>query len=257
MNRLSKILLFLFLILIISSKQNFSQINNPKDKNFLHGINLGFRFGKSITSNSHLTILQKLNFTNIRFNNVKFEDESFKPPIYYAVNLGYYIPNTILGFELEFIHSKVYAQTDKVVNTNGYWRNEYINGEVILGDYIQSFSISHGLNFLFLNILFQHNLLRRDNNNSQQKQKLRLINKLGLGFLIPHMESEKEISKYETNGPSLHLSLCIKYNLYKIIFLNGEYKFTIARITGGSFVDGSVSTTFLSHHFVLGFDLEF
>lgn len=260
MNRLINTLLILLVFFFTSSQRTFAQINPNEERNFPEGIYLGFNFGKSITQNSYLFILQNSRYTDIRFSKIKFKDDSFKPPFYYDVSLGFYIPKTILGFEVEFIHSKVYAQTDKVVNANGYWNGKYINGEVILGDYIQSFSISHGLNFLFLNILFQHNLLENDNNDLQQKSKLRLINKLGFGFLINHIENkiqDDEISKYETDGPALQFSSGIKYNLYKIIFLNGEYKFTVARISGASFVDGSVSTTLLSHHFVFGFSLEF
>lgn len=259
MNRLSNTLLFFLIFFFTSSQRTFTQINPNEERNFLKRIYLGFNLGKSMTQNSYLSILQNSRYSDNRFSKIKFKDESFKPPLYYDINIGFYIPKTILGFEFEFIHSKVYAQTDKVVNANGYWNGEYINGEVILGDYIQSFSISHGLNFLFLNILLQHNLLENDNNDLQQKSKLKLINKLGFGFLINHIENkiqDDEISKYETNGPALQLGLELKYNLYKIIFLNGEYKFTLARISAASFVDGSVSTTLLSHHFVFGLGLE-
>src|SRR4051794_1860978 len=110
---------------------------------------LAFYAGKSFTQDTSLTLRQPAQNTNLTFHGVSYNDSSFKDPIYYGLRATHFFKaRPYLGVALDFFHYKVYAQTDKEVHATGTENGVPVDRDQLLGDTIQHFSISHGVNFL-------------------------------------------------------------------------------------------------------------
>ena len=63
-----------------------------------------------------------------------------------------------IGFEAELIHLKVYADTAAPVSVRGRILDAPVDRTMRLGDVVERFSISHGLNLLFGNLVLRRPL---------------------------------------------------------------------------------------------------
>ncbi len=94
--------------------------------------------------------------TDAVFGGVSWRDESFTPPLYYGVKVGGYLRSRPRwGLELDFTHYKVYARTERTVPVTGTWDGAPVDGSARLGERVQAFSISNGVNTLALNVLYR------------------------------------------------------------------------------------------------------
>ncbi|MBW3624788.1 MAG: outer membrane beta-barrel protein [Armatimonadetes bacterium] len=113
-------------------------------------------FGGSRTQDSDLRVVQPSTNTDATFQNVSWGAQNFESPPYYGLKLGGYSeksPNW--GVELDFVHYKVYAKVDEVVPVSGTWNGAPVAGSERLGNRVQRFDISHGVNTLALVLLYR------------------------------------------------------------------------------------------------------
>jgi hypothetical protein len=143
--------------------------------------------GKSFTRDTYLTLSQPGKNTRLTFEGVSYGDESFEMPPYYGIRVVHFpgwSPN--LGLAVDFVHFKVYANERGVVRAHGTENGLPVDRFQVLGDTISRFSISHGVNYLTLNLLGRLSLLAGD---SYPAGRLQPYGGVGFGPTILHPES--------------------------------------------------------------------
>src|SRR5438067_4172667 len=112
--------------------------------------NLSLYIGKSFTDDSDLRLRQP-NSTQLTFHGVSWSDHSFEMPIYYGGRVTHFFKSQPdWGVALDFFHYKVYSDTNAVLPVTGTRGGAPVGGSERLGDTIQKFNISHGVNYLTL-----------------------------------------------------------------------------------------------------------
>lgn len=207
--------------------------------------------GIAHTASAPISISQPPSGTSITLSNVNFEGRSLAAPVYYGYRITYFPSrHAIVGVEAEMIHLKVYAETDAVVRVAGVHRNNSAVGTIRLTDVVQQFSISHGLNLMFANVVARRTLLRQ----RDAEPRVQVIVRLGAGPTLPHPESTVDgVSHdgYELGALAVQLSAGAEWRMYRRVAAATEYKFTRTR-QSVSIAGGNARGLFTSHHLVFG-----
>ena len=113
-------------------------------------------FGTSKTENSNLRIQQPSTNTDVTFHGVSWDPKSFESPPYYGYRIGFWSEKSPKwGVEMDMTHYKVYARVDRTVPVTGTVNGVPVTGTDVLGNTVQRFEISHGVNTLSLNLLYR------------------------------------------------------------------------------------------------------
>ncbi len=212
--------------------------------------------GKSFTSKSDLRITQPSRQNDLLFHSVKYSDASFETPFYYGLRISYFPPcSPYLGLETEFIHAKIYTDAGQSVYVSGTRKGEPVNSTIKLGELIQGFSISHGMNFLFFNLVGRVGIVI-----NKRSDKLGLYGRAGIGPQIPHSESVIEgenRAQYELHGPAYQIAAGLEVNIWKKLDLLIEYKYTFTEVKGIKIPHGSAETRLKTSHLVFGVGSKF
>src|SRR5262249_31982159 len=132
-----------------------------KSENHRGGWVIGGFLGASRTASSPLTISQPSLGNNLTFRDVQLRSESFKGPLYYGLRGGHFLPRMPwIGLEAEFIHFKVFSNPQQTVHATGVYHGAPINRDLPLGQIVQLYSISHGVNLLLLNLVARYRIGR-------------------------------------------------------------------------------------------------
>jgi opacity protein-like surface antigen len=214
--------------------------------------------GKASTSNADLKVEQPSRQNDLLFHNVEYTDRSFHTPLYYGLRGGYFVsPHSNFGFEVEFVHAKLYSNSQQEVYVSGIREGESIDSTVRLGEIVQNFSMSHGLNFLFFNLVGRLGFFR---NKDNQTDKVGLYSRLGIGPLIPHTESvidRERKEQYEFHGPAYQLAAGIEINILEKLLLLLEYKFTYVSVKNAKVAYGHAENDIRTRHLVFGVGRKF
>jgi hypothetical protein len=132
---------------------------------------LAIAIGLSFTRPSDLTIDQPKDGNHAVFKNVRWAGQSFVSPLYYVVRIGKG------DVALDFTHYKILAATHESVPVSGTWNGQPVNETAPLGDRVQHFEVSHGVNSFGI-VGIAHNPLHRG-----------LYIGGGPVFFLPHSES--------------------------------------------------------------------
>jgi len=213
--------------------------------------------GGARTNNSSLRISQPSVGTELTFRDVDFEGRSFNPPLYYGLRGGYILPQaSFIGVEAEFIHLKVYANTQRQVQAAGTLRGAPLNGQIRLGQVVQQYSVSHGVNLLLFNVAGRY---RMDSDRYNPKGRFIFTGRTGIGPTIPHTESTiegVEQQQYELGSMAWQTAGSAEVRLWRGLYFLGEYKFTRTRQRGKVF-SGEAETLLRTQHGVFGLSYYF
>src|SRR5918992_1585911 len=157
MGRYAK-LIFLTVLILDSTTRGLAQTDQnsgtPEDAG---GWVVAAYVGGARTAASPLTVSQPALGNSLIFEGVRFQSRSFDPPLYYGFRGGYFLRRMpSLGVEAEFIHLKVYSNPQQRVRVTGLRRGLSVAGELPLGEIVQQYSISHGVNLLLFNVAARH-----------------------------------------------------------------------------------------------------
>ena len=217
---------------------------------------IGGYLGAARTISSALSVAQPTAGTDVTFASVDYDGESFTPPVYYGYRIGYFLPQVPwLGVEAEFIHLKAYARTDALTRASGRDRGMPVDRDVPIRDILESFSISHGLNFALVNVVARRPLGGR----AGAAARVALLGRLGIGPTIPHAESQiGGISRegYEIGAPGLHLAGGVEVRMWRELAAMTEYKLTRTD-QNVAIHEGQAHGRFTSHHGVFGLAWHF
>jgi len=196
------------------------------------------------THRSDLTIRQPDAGTNVRFRDVEFSSESLESPVYYGYRVGRGLRGRFLFLEGEFIHAKAYARLDGEPTGTGTLRGQRVEGARI-GDLVQHFAISHGLNFILVNVVVRKPLAAT---------RVGLAARVGLGPMRPHGETEvdgRRVDGYQWAGVGAQVAGGLEVRLWRGLHGLLEYKLTSARPRIAVYA-GDATVTTLSHHLAVG-----
>ena len=212
--------------------------------------------GKAATRPSNVTIDQSGRQTQLEIGRVTYRDESFEPPWYYIYRIGW-IPNSHawIGVEAELVHTKVIADTRRAVPIRGTLRGASVDGTVPLSSLFQRLEMSHGLNFVFANVVFRRDL-RPDPRGGR---RLGVVLRVGAGPTLPHAESASdgiEREQYESGGLGSQVGGGLELPVWRGFDLLGEYKFswTTSHI---DIVGGTATIPARTHHVAGGLGYRF
>ncbi|HYG80625.1 MAG TPA: hypothetical protein VD861_09575 [Pyrinomonadaceae bacterium] len=213
--------------------------------------------GGARTSSSPLSISQPSLSNELTFEDVRFRSRSFEPPLYYGLRGGYFIPRlSFLGVEAEFIHLKVFSDPRQRVRASGVRGGAPLNRELELGEVVQQYSISHGVNLLLFNVAARRGVGRTTNSPAG---RLIFTGRAGLGPTLPHTESRVEglgQEQYEVGRLAWQVAGSAEIKLWRGLHALGEYKFTRTR-QEGKIASGTAASLLRTHHGVFGLSYHF
>jgi len=196
--------------------------------------------------------------TDLKFQGVSWDSQSFQEPLYYGAKLGYWFssaPNW--GTSLEFTHAKMIADLDQMVNVSGVRAGTAVNGPEPLSDTFQHLEFTHGYNLLTLNV--QHRWFLGQPQGRSFWSRLQPYVGTGAGAAIPHAEvtaGNATVSEYQAAGFVWQGFAGLNVDVVKHVSVFGEYKATYADMTVDFPAGGSVQIDPWSHHLVFGITIS-
>jgi hypothetical protein len=189
----------------------------------------------------------------VEFDSVRFSAEPFKAPQYYGWRLGrMFATGRRLGVELEFIHLKVISETSQEYAARGHVGTTNVAGLVRMDSIVQRYSMTHGLNFVLINLVARRPL----------SDRIALTARLGGGGTLPHAEATVlgvSHQRYEYAGLGAHGSAGIDVSLRGRLSLLAEYKLSAARpkitVADPSRGGSAGHMRALTHHVAFGFGI--
>lgn len=284
-------ILCLFLVLIFAScavrRTIPGTVTQPPTRTYIE-----YSRGKSFPTRSDISLKYYNNY-NYRFHGVYLEDESFFPddsilpnaffsPLfdlrfgdaldaftepYYSIRLIHFLKkNPRLGIGLELIHLKVFLMDkEQSVRMTGVYDGVPVDGRVRIGDYLDLFNVSHGVNHVSL--LFNYRWLLAKTPRVPDG-RLQPFASFSLGPAVPHLELDlKKADKIEKKAYSyqwgwgnwgMGMGLGLRYKPNRRVGFYLEYKFTYSYLHDMYFDDdltARVMMNFFTHHLQWGISI--
>ena len=213
--------------------------------------------GVALTQDDDLR-LQQSGGTDLTFHGVSYRGRDFASPPYYGGRLAYFPgERSHWGFGAEFFHAKMYLETGKTVHVIGTRAGAPVDAAERIDNTIESFNISHGLNFLMAEAIYRWFPAER---GKEFLGRFQPYIGAGIGAVIPHVETTiggLHFEQYEWRGPGVQGFAGTNFDLLKHLSLFVEYKFTYANLDKLDIPGGSIEIMPLSHHFVGGISISF
>jgi lipid A oxidase len=220
-------------------------------------VELSIFTGVALTQDNDLQ-LQQTGGTDLTFHGVSFDGRDFSSPPYYGLR-GLWFPSedSHWGFGAEFFHMKMYANTGDTVSVTGRRDGVGVNDDEPIDNTIESFSLSHGLNYALGDIVYRWFPGQRGEDFLGHLQPYAGV---GLGLAIPHVESNVGGTfheEYQVHGPGVQALAGMNVVLTRHWGLMFEYKFTYSNLGSLDIPGGSIEVTPLTHHLVTGLTFSF
>jgi hypothetical protein len=215
-------------------------------------------FGHSSTQSSDLEISQAATDSDAVFEGVHWDANSFEDPLYYGARLTHYLETRQdWGIALDFVHYKIYARTADSIRVRGRWNGAPTDEVAPMQARVQSYSISHGVNFLGALGLYRGARLE-----SAPYPRGRLQPYLGIGpvYYIIHPENRVNdmfAEGYETSGWGWQALAGLRFALTTHIDLFGEAKYDHGRAMTSVAGEGRSETSLDTLHAVVGVGFTF
>jgi hypothetical protein len=201
--------------------------------------------GGAHTHSARVSIDQPARGRSVTFDDVEFAGESLKSPQYYGWRFGRLLgADRRFGAELEFIHLKAIAKTDRTYPMAGSVAGS-APAPGPMSTIVQRYAMSHGLNFLVINFVSRTPI---------GEGPLAVVLRSGIGPTLPHAETTiggEAREQYEYAGLGTQTSAGLEIGIHRFLSAVVDYKFTFAR-PSITVVDGTARTTSATHHLAVG-----
>ncbi len=189
--------------------------------------------------------------TDLTYEDISWTSRSLELPLYYGVRLTHHFGSRPdWGVMLDFFHDKSYAETQRAVPVKGTRAGEPVDGREPLGATVQDFNMSHGTNYLTVDVVHRWNTCPEAGCTGRVQPYVGA----GAGLVIPHVEAtlgDQSVSEYQVRGPAFQVLGGVAWPFASRFAVSTEYRFTHTSLT----VDvpgGTVGTTLDTHHLIAG-----
>ncbi len=216
--------------------------------------------GVSDTESADVRIEQPAVGNDFKIRNLAFDGEAFEDPPYYGVRVGYFFEGVPwLGLGLEFFHFKVFGDTRATREVTGTRGGVPIAAAVRVDSVVQNFDISHGVNYLMVDVLARYGFFKDP--DDYPNGRLQVYAGAGVGPVITHAETEIENVKsepgYELGGVGVQGFAGIRFLLFRYLGVFVEGKITHSSLTVGVARGGEASLDETTKHLVFGLTAVF
>jgi len=160
------------------------------------------------------------------FEDVPYDAKPFTSPPYYGARLTRFLgQGRRLAVEVEFLHIKVYARTGDEVRIHGTYAGVPIDDRLPMNTFVDRYNQSHGLNFLFANLVWRQPLGGSD-------ARTALLLRAGAGPVRPGRDVVMpglNVQGYQFAGVGAQAAAGLEVRLSRWLSAMAEYKFTHAR----------------------------
>ena len=212
-------------------------------------LQLGAYGGPAYTMASPLSFTQP-GGTDLRFESIPWEGQSFKPPPYYGLRGIVWPANSGQGLMLDFTHIKAESVKDVRVDQTGTRDGQQVPEQEQLSATFSKLEFTHGYNILTLN------LMRR---RAPTARKLVAYAGAGGGIAIPHVEvgrtgrpAKTRTSEYQLAGPAVQILGGVEWRFSRHVSLFLEYKLSCSAISGKVRDGGKVAVNLCTHQLLGG-----
>lgn len=212
-----------------------------------------FYGGKARTSASDVTLNQP-GGTDLRLEQVSWDDESFKPPIYWGARMTRWSESG-WGAALDFTHAKMSARPEQVVHVSGTRAGTSVNANEALGNTFASLSFTHGFNLFTANALYRWPAWQ-----GIALGEIRAYAGAGLGVAWPHVEigaGGQTTAEYQVAGPAYQGLVGLDMKAFDRISIFVEYKLSRADLRVDLSGGGSVRLKPVTQHAIVGASYRF
>lgn len=219
---------------------------------------VGGCLGAGVTPASDVT-LDTGGGTRLTFHGVSWEDQSFKPPLYFGLRAGYWLTRAShWGVFVDFTHAKMVARLNREVAVRGTRAGAPVADTELLGDAFDELTLSHGFNLVTLNAV--HRWLPAGANGRLAAGRVRPYASLGAGVAVPHVQVQTAgvtTTGYQVAGLTLQAGAGAELAATRHITFFAEYRLSHARVTGDLSQGGTIRLRPWMHHFMLGMSPRF
>ena len=215
--------------------------------------------GLGLSDDSDLWIRQPTLGTDLMFSSVGWEDHSLSNPSipYIGVRFGYYLRSRPwLGFAVDTLHFKIFAEVDDAVRVTGQHLGVPIDTVQPMNAIVQQYNVANGINMFPLSVLGRLRLKPTERHSEGRVQPYAGV---GAGPTLLYTQSRidgQDRSGYEVGKLGVQVIAGVQLYVSRGVDLFGEYKFTYTE-ANGSVRDGSSLTDVKSNHFVVGAGFHF
>ena len=206
--------------------------------------------GLSLTHDSDVRVRLR-DGTDLTYRGISWASRSFELPFYYGLQLTHHFePRRDWGLRLDFFHDKAYADTGKPVPVTGTREGGRVEATEPLDTTGQGFNMSHGTNYLTLNVLHRWNTCPKVGCTG----RLQPYVGAGAGLMIPHVEATvggASVGEYQLTGPAFQLLGGLAWPFASRLSVLGEYRVTRGAASV-SIPGGELDTALYTHHFIAG-----
>lgn len=191
--------------------------------------------------------------TDLRFEDVSWDDASFDDPPYYGLRLAWWLRRSPeWGVALDFTHAKAILDVTEVAPVRGRRAGAPVAEAAPVAEDLAAFELSHGLNTLTVNGFRRWGF-------SPATPGVSYFAGLGAGLAVPHVEArvgELRTSEYQVAGPALQavvgLDTLVTPNVGITLEARASWVDLEADLTGG----GTVETDLWLLQLVAGLSLR-
>ncbi len=214
--------------------------------------------GDAITGDTDVDLLEP-GVTNLTFENVPFNAESFESPIYYGYRMAYW-PDSLprFGVAIDFTHAKAIADRSAVVTVTGTRAGVPVSGTEPVSGTFSDLEFSHGHNILTANALYRW--FPAGQRDKTLLGRIQPYIGAGAGVAIPHVEvttATSTVDEYQLGGPAVQALGGVNFDLFRYLSTFAEYKFSFAAIEADLGAGAELETNLFTHHFVIGLSARF
>jgi lipid A oxidase len=216
---------------------------------------LDFFTGSSDTASADVKVRQRAAGNDFTVKDLSFDGKSFEDPPYYGARVAYFFEDLPwLGVGVEFFHFKLFGETGESRPITGTRGGAPINVTAPVDSVVQSFNISHGVNYLTLDVIARYGFFHDADDFPGGRLQLYLGG--GLGPVIAHAETRIDnVSAepgYEVGGLGVQGFAGVRFMLFKYVGLFVEGKITHSNLTVGVARGGEAEVDETTLHVVGG-----
>ena len=177
----------------------------------------------------------------------------------YNYRIGYYFnAKKNIAFEINFDHTKFIITDGQQIHVAGIIRDKYKDSSIVFSEANGFYYyLNNGANFLLFNLVKRWN----GYTSKDQKIKLDVMGKAGIGPVVPHVENsffgQPNKPHFQLGGWNTGIEGAVRATFYKQVYLEFAGKLDYARYSHLKIYEGTASHAFSTAEIILNLGYTF